>query len=119
MERALLHFVEKQQCPKVTRIGDTFSPLDEASAFSCDSPLPLPPLSPVSSTTYLGAAINRRRWVRDIHQDEGTEVFVLHADDSALCLLWNKHKILGRGENRRVIRSSLRVHHSLIGSGCI
>ena len=83
----------------MTRIGITDTPSDAASTPSKETSIALPPLSPASFTTSPGLTIDRRRWVRDIHQDEGIEVFVMHADGGVLCLLCNKHKTQGLGKS--------------------
>ena len=99
MKRTLLDFVEKQKPAKVSRTGNTVTPFEETSTSSNEQSLATRPLLAASFVTSSGSAIDRRRWVRDIHQDEGIEVFVLHTDGGILCLLCNRHKTQGRGKN--------------------
>ena len=96
MKRTLLDSFGEEQSAKVTRIGITVTQSDEASTSSNEPTVALLLLSPASFATCSGSTIDRRCWVRDIHQDEGTEVFVMHADGGILCLLCNKHKTQGR-----------------------
>ena len=99
MKRTLLDFIEKQKPSKVSRTGNTVTPFEETSTSSNEQSLVTRLLLAASSVTSSGSAIDRRRWVRDIHQDEGIEVFVLHTDGGILCLLCNKHKTQGCGKN--------------------
>ena len=83
----------------MTRIGIAVTPSDEALTSSNESSEAMQLLSPASFATCSGSTIDRSCWVRDIHKDEGTEVFVMHADGGVLCLLCNKHKTQGRGKS--------------------
>ena len=98
MKRTLFDFIEKQKPAKVSRTGNTVTPFEETSTSSNEQSLATRLLA-ASSVTSSGSAIDRRSWVRDIHQDEGIEVFVLHTDGGILFLLCNKHKTQGRGTN--------------------
>ena len=64
MKRTLLDLFGKEQSAKVTRIGITVTPSDEASTSSNEPSKDLPPLSPTFIATCSGSTIDRRRWVR-------------------------------------------------------
>ena len=106
MKRTLIDFIEKEKPTKVSRNVNTVSQFEETSTSSNEQSLATRPLLAASSNTSSCSAIDRRHWVRDIHQDEGIEVFVLHTDGGILCLLCNKHKTQGAVKIRRVIQIS-------------